>query len=380
MADSFQSDVWDLRVSTRSVIDASSAWLGLKAGLESTADQLAGSVSSVREVWDTPMATSYFEHVPGLIEALRAAAGVCAEVSTTLDHLVTDVMGAQSALSVSLHRLQQQMPAIDLGGTIIFLPQDDADHELLAEEAASARGIRRQARGVVGAAQAVVRGASTRVASLRSPWSAIASTGAPRWDAPIGTWVATSTMLDLGGSTLITGTSSDDVITVGIDPATGETIVTVGDVVHRVPRGQPVVINAGDGNDRITVPTGSTVHLRFLGGAGTTGLAAVHPSGPTTTSVGRARTASRRARATTSSAAGPIGTTWTDAAATTGCSAATATTSSTGWAATTPSTAAPGTTTWRGPRATTRCPVATARTRSRAAGATTLSSVVAGPT
>ena len=268
MADSFQSDVWDLRVSTRSVIDASSAWLGLKAGLESTADQLAGSVSSVREVWDTPMATSYFEHVPGLIEALRIAAGVCGEVSTTLDDMVTDVMGAQSALSVSFHRLRQQMLAIDLGGTIIFLPQDDADHELLAEETASARRIRRQARGAVGAAEAVVRGASTRVAGLRSPWSTIASTGAPHWDAPIGTWVATSTMLDLGGSTLITGTSADDVITVGVDPATGETIVTVGDVVYRVPRGQPVVINAGDGNDRITVPTGTTVHLRFLGGAG----------------------------------------------------------------------------------------------------------------
>ena len=263
-------DVWDLDLSTSSLVDSSTAWLGLRTALITAADDLARGVTTVTAVWSTPMATSYLEYVPSLVKALREVAALCQTTSSTVDALVTDVDGVQRDLTASLARLRGRMTVLDLGPTIMFSTEEGTDDEArIAEEVAHAGGLKRRAVAAVEEARTAIRSTTSAVAALRAPWSTVASSSRPQWDAPDSTWNRESSMINLGDSTLITGTNGNDVITLTIDPATGETIVTIEpDTVYRVPRGQTVVLNAGDGQDRITVPEGTTVHLRFLGGAG----------------------------------------------------------------------------------------------------------------
>jgi len=263
------TDVWDLGMSTTGVIDASSAWLALQRSLNGAADALRTQATAVQPHWVSPQATSYEQYVPSLVTALRSTSEQCGRVSGVLDNLVTDLRGAQGSLSASLSGLRSQMTAFDRGATVLFFPLTDDQRQDVLSEIACANQIRSQARQAVETAQAAVVGAGGSLAALRGPWSKIASSGSPQWSGPSGSGGTTPSMLEFGGTSLITGTSGDDKITVKVDPQTGETIVTIEpNTVYRVPRGEPVVINAGGGADRITVDNGTTVHLRFLGGSG----------------------------------------------------------------------------------------------------------------
>jgi hypothetical protein len=107
-------------------------------------------------------------------------------------------------------------------------------------------------------------------------WDRVAATwresaeGEPAFTTPAEA-VATL-VLTTGDAVVISTGSGDDLVTVAVDPATGEQVVTSGSGVWRFTADAEVIVRTGDGNDTVVVAPGTSVRVTVIGGDGADAL------------------------------------------------------------------------------------------------------------
>lgn len=184
------------------------------------------------------------------------------------------MVDAQSRLDSSYARAGAEAKSVSRsGGSVTFTPYDSDTDGLPAvhTEFTTAQGIVEETIEQVQDRGDQISQSAQVARTLKTTWAAAADGSDPGWDVPDGYTFDVQTTT-LGSTTVVTTGDSNDRITVDVDPATGETVLTVasssGTETVRIPAGQDVVINTGKGDDEIVVPDGTTVRLRFATGEG----------------------------------------------------------------------------------------------------------------
>ncbi len=173
---------------------------------------------------------------------------------------------------------------------VTFHPEDDQDEDLIETETQTAHTL-------VDDAQELVRQCNTKLSLVPETFSALATAWRDEAEGSSHRWTkhptgASSyrTVQTVDGFTIVSGTSADEHVRVEIDPETGETVLIFSSITvedrdpdpdetdnHwvyteeqriRVPAGQEVVLNTGQGNDQLDVPKGVNVRLRVTLGGG----------------------------------------------------------------------------------------------------------------
>jgi hypothetical protein len=111
-----------------------------------------------------------------------------------------------------------------------------------------------------------------RLEELTSGWQALAerwadaAAGAPSFDTPEESDEVGVLIVD-GVAVVNTGGGIDQV-KVGVDATTGEVVLHVNDVIHRLPPGTPVELRTGEGDDTVTGYGSRAAGLTVLAGSG----------------------------------------------------------------------------------------------------------------
>jgi hypothetical protein len=154
-------------------------------------------------------------------------------------------------------------------GGLRFRPHSGSDVQALRVAVGQAAAIRASLRGVLDRQAKVI-------AATVGEWDRVATTwrlgaeGEPAFTTPAEA-VATL-VLTTGDAVVISTGSGDDRVTVALDPATGEQIVTSGSGVWRFAADAELIVRTGEGNDTVVVAPGTTVRVTLIGGDGADAL------------------------------------------------------------------------------------------------------------
>lgn len=269
MAQIIRSDVWRLNANANWFDTASVRWGRAGTGYDVRARAIGRSQGRLTDAWHGPRADSYFEHVGPLQSAVDDVGCLATALGQVLGKIASALESAASELGASFGRARAGATSVHRDGwDVYFTVPDDENDPMpnLDAEVSRAQCIVEDAQSSLRSYAEELAGIAADGRALADNWRATA-TGTPGWDVPRGG--ITGVHITEHGNTTVVNTSDDaDTITVGTDPSTGETIITVNGREFRVPVGQRVVINAGGGDDIITIGPDVTAHIRIVGGAG----------------------------------------------------------------------------------------------------------------
>lgn len=258
--------VWDLTARPDALDAAGQAWLRMGERVDAAATAVNNSASGVLGTWEGESAASYDDHRRTLVTSIDEATNSAARVSTALQRAAGSVRKAQADLDASWSGISD-VPATVAGGTVTFQPRDDADATRVQAAIDRAGEVRSRLDAELAEDATTLATATREWTRAAGQWAAIADGTTDGFTVPdtAGTQVG---IITVGDHVIVNGTDGDDTITVTVDPATGQQVVTINGVSHVVPPGQEVVVRGGSGNDTITVPQGGGVGFTILGSGG----------------------------------------------------------------------------------------------------------------
>lgn len=270
-----RDDVWRLGAEESWLITAGRGWTSLATALGDADEKLRGCRRRLTADWEGSRAESYLGYAPSLAGDLSATSQMATDVQGVLTDLHGAVAEAEGRLASSYGRACVGTTNVfRFAGTVTFFGTEDEDPPNVDTEYAVAQGIVEELRETVRGKAGRLRTIAGSAQDVADAWSGPAN-GDPKWDAPSGASYDVQ-QTTLGSTTTVTTGDGDDVVTVTIDPETGDTLISISSIdpdacrVHelRIPAGQEVVINTGGGSDTIRVPEGVNTRLRFATGTG----------------------------------------------------------------------------------------------------------------
>lgn len=258
---------WDLRSDPDALDGASQAWERLGSAITSAGTGFTeASVGALRQ-WEGLAASSYDTHRKKLTTDVDAAADWARRASGALRSAAGSVRAAQSDLDGSWATVAHVPVSSASEGAVTFAPRDDAEQTLVQQASTRATEVRTTLDSTLARDSATLAQAVAGWDAIAAAWLTVAAGHSDGFTIPAGSQAAPG-VITVGSTSVVTGTDGDDQITVTLDPATGERIVEVNGVAHRIPAGQELVVRGGAGNDTVTVPPGNLVNLTIAGGAG----------------------------------------------------------------------------------------------------------------
>lgn len=290
------ANVWELRARPEELRTLASSWKTLHDDVDGERSTFSTKVSATMPHWDAENGEDFkTSYSTAQANAMTDLAGDCTTVHGALAGLADGLDGVQDRLDTSFARLTAAMPHENIGilGLDPFVrlhPQDAKDEALIETETTTAEALIDDAKQMVRQCNTSLSDVPTTFSRLASSWRGEADGSSHRWTKhPTGA-SNYRTVQTIDGSTIVSGTSADEHVRVEIDPKTGETVLIFSriSVVDRnpdpkktdnhwvyteeqrirVPAGQEVVLNTGEGNDQLDVPKGVNVKLRVTMGGG----------------------------------------------------------------------------------------------------------------
>ena len=290
------ANVWDLFARPEELRTLATSWKTLHDDVDGERSTFTAKVSATMPHWDAENGADFEASYSGAqADAMTDLAGGCTTVHGALVALADGLERVQGSLDASFGRLTEAMPHENIGllgidPFVILHPEDDQDDALIETETQTAHTL-------VDEAQELVRQCNTTLSLVPETFSALATAWRDEADGSHHRWTkhptgASSyrTVQSIDGFTIVSGTNVDEHVRVEIDPKTGETVLIFSSIsvedrdpdpdetdnhwVYteeqriRVPAGQEVVLNTGEGNDQLDVPQGVNVRLRVTMGGG----------------------------------------------------------------------------------------------------------------
>jgi uncharacterized protein YukE len=260
-------DVWYLRASPDRLTAAGEAWRAYAAGARAAADAVDAAAQRVYEAeWAGDTADTYDAHRRKLTGDLTETADLAGTVAGALEATADALRTAQRRLDQSWTAVTGLVPWTYDGDSIMFRPRTPEEIPHIDAAVREAQEIRTSLDDAL--LDHVVSMERTRAdwQGIATTWqSTAAGTGDPFTLPP----EADGTYVIRDGDRVIVNTGpGDDTVSVSVDPATGEQLVTVNGVTYRYPPGAEVTVRAGEGDDQVTVAPGTQIRFTLLGGEG----------------------------------------------------------------------------------------------------------------
>ncbi len=288
--------MWDLNARPDELRALATSWKSLHDDVDSERSTFTAKVSATMPHWDAENGADFQASYAGAqADAMTDLAGGCMTVHGALTTLAGGLDDVQGRLDASFGRLTSAMPHENIGilgidPFVVFHPDDDKDEALIETETHTAKGLVEESKQLVSQCNATLSTVPETFSRLASSWRGEADGSDHRWSKhPTGA-SSYRTVQTIDGFTIVSGTSADEHVRVEIDPKTGETVlifsritvedrdpdpkksdnhwVYTEDQRIRVPAGQEVVLNTGEGDDQLEVPEGVNVRLRVTMGGG----------------------------------------------------------------------------------------------------------------
>lgn len=252
------SGLWSLDHDAAALDAAAQAWTSTAETLTGSADRVnAGAQAALGTGWEGISASTYAAHRSDLLGDVDTGAALALRAARSLEGVASSVRGAQSRLDASWAVIAS-VPHTGTGDSLEFQPEDDAQQLLVTAAIDEATRIRSEL-------DTALLGDVDTLGAIATEWAAVAD-GTRGFVTPPDA-AATGVLLVDGVAVVNTG-SGDDVVEVHLDPDTGETIVTVNGVPHRMPDGVEVLVRGGENGDDITVLDGISDGVTVLAGHG----------------------------------------------------------------------------------------------------------------
>ena len=245
---------------------AAAAWRALATGSQSWQRDWSARADQVLATWSGETATTYAGHRTAIEGGLGGCARLALRISEALQACADAVDSARNRLSDQFRAVQAAFGArAGAGGSVRLSLRAPAD-------AAGVQAAVAQALRLRGALSKTLAEQARIIAATVPEWEAVArswraaATGAPTFAAPAEG--AGTQVIQAGDTVVISTGSGDDKVSVHVDTATGEQIVTANGGQWRFPADAALVVRTGEGDDTVTVAPGTSVRLTLVGGDG----------------------------------------------------------------------------------------------------------------
>ncbi len=261
------TDLWNLRADPGHVAATADAWLAVAATVRDAHWTVETPAANLTEAtWSGTAADTYRAHLHRLGNSAADTAAAAEAVGGALDRMAGALHSGQGMLDHALRSVSMSMDVQRSGGTVTFHPRADNQTPLVSAAISAAHDIRQHLDETLLDAVAAIEKARPDLAAVAAAWLAVAQGASDGWQVPpdpSGTEVVYA-----GNEVIVSTGSGNDTVTVGVDPATGLTVVTVNGRKYYVAAGQHVTVRTGAGDDTIEVAAGTTVGFTLLGGTG----------------------------------------------------------------------------------------------------------------
>lgn len=251
--------LWSLDHDAAALDAAARAWTTTAETLTASADRVnAGAQAVLGTGWEGISATSYATHRTDLLGDVDAGAALALRAARSLEDVASSVRGAQLQLDASWASVAG-VPRTGSGDALEFQPEDDAQRMLVTAAITEATAVREEL-------DTTLLADVDALGAIATEWAAVVDGSTTGFVAPPDS--AHTGVLLVDGVAVVNTGSGDDVVDVHVDPDTGETIVTVNGVPHRMPDGVEVVVRGGESDDTVTVFEGVGSGVTVLAGHG----------------------------------------------------------------------------------------------------------------
>jgi Ca2+-binding RTX toxin-like protein len=260
-------NIWNLQADPGRILGAANGWRAMAAAAQAARDTVETPAAAVvGDRWSGAAADSYRQHQRRLGADVSDVGSAASAVSDALERVYHLIRTAQGALDAGLLRLGESVPYRADEAAVTFRPQAMDDVVSVDTAIAEAGQIRGELDAALSAEVEAIERAGYGCQGVTRRWARTAAGRVDGWAVPpeaYGTFV-----FDAGdGTVVVSGGAGDDTISVTADPVTGQPVVTVNGVVHRVSGGSLVIRGAG-GRDSIVVAPGVPFDLTLIGGDG----------------------------------------------------------------------------------------------------------------
>ncbi len=259
-------NIWDLQARPDLIRTAAESWRSLKSGSGGAADDITTAAGKIT-YWTGDAADSYRTQRGKITGDLDGAAKLAGEAATTLDGVASSLETVQTALDKALLEVTCSY-TVD-GTTVTFYPTSDADVSSIDTAISDAESARSDLDTHLSESLNKFGTLLTHFTEISNAWAAAAN-GRPTFELPPDSMLpdgAPEVIRD-GDKIIVNTGNGNDEVTVTIDPATGQRILTVNGEQYVVPPGTQLTIRTGAGQDSISVPKGTKVDLTILGSDG----------------------------------------------------------------------------------------------------------------
>jgi hypothetical protein len=260
------TDLWSLHADPSRLAAAAGAWrafAGVVRDGHAALDQRAAALRGDR--WSGDAADAYHQHRTKLGGDLGGAAALADTIAGELDAAAALLRRGQDLLADAWARVH--LPASHSGDTVTFHPHRDADLALVDAAVQEAVDIRADVDRELPAHRAAFEATLAEWTRISGDWARVAQGVDDGWRLPPEAAGGVSWIVDGDSVVLNTGTGNDTVA-VRVDPKTGEQVVTVNGRDYRFPATAALTVRTGEGNDTVTVASGTRVALTLIGGEG----------------------------------------------------------------------------------------------------------------
>jgi uncharacterized protein YukE len=260
-------NLWQLEADPGRIEQAARAWQLYARQARASSQDIDDRVGRIYgNGWTGTTADTYDEHRRKLNKDIRGGADLADQIADALERAAASLRSTQTALDQSLHAITSQVPGASTASGLEFYPADEAD---VAKVKAAVREAQEIRSGLDDRLLDSVVAMDRTVSEWRTLASALQAAAEGTTDPFTLPPEAPGTYIIRNGDDVVINTGpGNDKVSVRVDPATGEQIVTVNGKDERFPPHANIVVRAGEGNDELSVQPGTAVRVTLLGGTG----------------------------------------------------------------------------------------------------------------
>jgi hypothetical protein len=259
-------DLWSLRADPPRLVVAAGAWRALSARVRDARGHIDQRAVALRaDRWSGDTAETYHRHRERLGGDLEGAATLADTLAGELDATAGLLRRGQDLLADAWARIA--VPVSRAGGTVTFHPRRDADLALVDAAVREATAIRGDVDRELPAHRVVFEDTIAGWSRIAGDWARVAQGIDDGWRLPAEAGAGVLWIVDGDRVVLDTGTGNDTVF-VRLDPKTGEQVVSVNGRDYRFAGSTVLTVRTGEGNDTVSVASGTRVALTLISGEG----------------------------------------------------------------------------------------------------------------
>jgi Ca2+-binding RTX toxin-like protein len=261
-------NLWDIKADPGRISTAAKAWRTFATQARTsheTVDRHAGQLQGDKWAGDT--ADTYHWHLSKFDHDVDQAAGLAEAVASGLDGAAAVLRRGQDLLTTAWSTIAGAVTASVYHDKVTFQPRDDAQVAQVHAAVQEANAIRADVDHELSVHIATIDRTRSDWRVVAQAWENVAKGTDDGWKLPPES-DEDPTFIVSGDDIVLNTGPGNDRVTVRVDPATGEQVVTVNGREFRFPAGSHLTVRAGEGDDSIVVQKGTRVNLTLLGGRG----------------------------------------------------------------------------------------------------------------